>query len=100
MILECGTIDGPRQTTGRPREVTENMWLALKNELEQYPYMSQQAMADFLSKEYHINISRVMIGRTLKRYGWTKKVIQNVAKERNQNLRDDYIERRSHYKPE
>ena len=57
-------------------------------------------MADFFSKEYHINISRFTMGRTLKRYGWTKKVMQNVAKERNQNLRDDYIERRSHYKPE
>ena len=39
------------------------------------------------------------MGRTLKRYGRTKKAMQNVAKERNQNLRDDYIERRSHYKP-
>lgn len=60
--------------------------------------MSQQAMADFLYEQYHFKVSRFTIGRTLKRAGWTKKVTQNIAKERNQDLRDDYIERRSHYK--
>lgn len=83
---------------GRPREVIENMWLALQNRLERNPCMSQQAMADFIYKQYQFKISRFTIGRTLKRAGWTKKVTQNIAKERNQNLRDDYIERRSHYK--
>lgn len=28
-ILRHGTIDAPRKTTGRPREVIENIWLAL-----------------------------------------------------------------------
>ena len=31
-ILQYGTIDAPRMTTGRPREVTENLWLALQNQ--------------------------------------------------------------------
>lgn len=57
-------------------------------------------MADFLHKQYGVNVSRFTIGRTLKRAGWTKKVTQNVAKERSQDLRDDYIERRFHYNPE
>ena len=100
IILQNGTIGAPQKTTGRPREVTENMWLALKDQLDQNPCMSQQDMADFLYKQYRISISRVTIGRTLKRRGWTKKATQNIAKERSQNLRDDYIERRSHYKPE
>ncbi|KAK7219300.1 hypothetical protein V2G26_007303 [Clonostachys chloroleuca] len=39
------------------------------------------------------------ISRTLKRVGLTKKITQNVAKERSQDLRDDYMERRSHYNP-
>ncbi|KAF6789676.1 TPR domain-containing protein [Colletotrichum sojae] len=55
-------------------------------------------MADFLHNQYQFKVSRFTIGRTLKRAGWTKKVTQNIAKERNQDLRDDYIERRSHYK--
>lgn len=97
-ILRHGSLDPPRKVMGRPREVTENMWLALQNRLERNPCMSQQAMADFLYEQYHFKVSRFTIGRTLKRAGWTKKVTQNIAKERNQDLRDDYIERRSHYK--
>lgn len=62
--------------------------------------MSQQDMADFLFTQYNITLSRVTIGRELSRRDWTKKVTQNVAKERNQTLRNDYIERRSHFKPE
>lgn len=57
-------------------------------------------MADFLRKHYDLDVSRFTIGRIIKRVGWTKKATQNVAKERSQDLRDDYIERRSHYRPE
>lgn len=61
--------------------------------------MSQQDMADFLYKQYYVNVSQFTLGRTLKRARWAKKVMQNIAKERNQDLQDDYIERRSYYKP-
>ncbi|KAK1839987.1 TPR domain-containing protein [Colletotrichum chrysophilum] len=97
-IIRHGTIDPPRKVMGRPRGVTENMWLALQNQLERNPCMSQQDMADFLHNHYQFKVLRFTIGRTLKRAGWTKKVTQNIAKERNQDLWDDYIERRSHYK--
>ncbi|KFA81346.1 hypothetical protein S40288_10368 [Stachybotrys chartarum IBT 40288] len=99
-ILRYGTIGTPSQNTGRPREVTENMWLALQNQLIQEPCMSQQDMANFLHQEYGVKVSRSTISRTLMRVGWTKKVTRTVAKERSQDLRDDYIERRSHYKAE
>jgi hypothetical protein len=99
-ILKDGRIDGNRKT-GRPREVTEHMWLALQSRLEQNPCMSQQDMVNFLrKKDATITVSRFTIGRELKRRNWTKKVVQNIAKEQNQDLRDDYLERRSHYKPE
>lgn len=39
-ILKHGRIVSPPRC-GRPREVTENMWLALKHELDQDPYMNQ-----------------------------------------------------------
>ncbi|EOO03073.1 putative tpr domain-containing protein [Phaeoacremonium minimum UCRPA7] len=55
-------------------------------------------MAELLHKQYGVTVSRSTISRTLKRVGWTKKVVQNIAKERSPDLRDDYIERRSHYK--
>ncbi|KAH8744547.1 hypothetical protein F5883DRAFT_476230, partial [Diaporthe sp. PMI_573] len=57
---------------GRPRSLTENMWLALKNQLKNNPCMSQQDMAYFLYKQYHTKLSRHTIGRALKRAGWTK----------------------------
>ena len=71
LILKYSMMNGPRQTTGRPMEVTENMWLAFNNdnELRQYPYISQQAMADYLNEEQHVYISRVTVGKALKRYG-------------------------------
>uniref|UniRef100_L2GCD7 TPR domain-containing protein n=1 Tax=Colletotrichum fructicola (strain Nara gc5) TaxID=1213859 RepID=L2GCD7_COLFN len=97
-ILRHGTIDPPRKAMGRPKEMTENMWLALKNQLERNPCMSQQDMANFLFRQYQVKLSRCTIGRALKRAGWTKKATQNVAKEQSQDLRDDYIDRRSHYK--
>ncbi|KAL7940597.1 hypothetical protein V8C42DRAFT_337055 [Trichoderma barbatum] len=75
------------------------MWLAIQYKLEQHPNMSQQTLANFLNKEYKVNISRHMIGRAMKRRKWTKKVMTTIAKERNQDLRDDYIDRRAHFDP-
>jgi transposase len=99
-ILKHGRIVSASRS-GRPREVTENMWLALKHELDRDPCISQRAMADFLhSKDATVKVSRFTIGRELARRGWTKKVTRNIAKEQDQDLRDDYIERRSHYTPE
>ncbi|KFA55584.1 hypothetical protein S40293_09215 [Stachybotrys chartarum IBT 40293] len=57
-------------------------------------------MANFLHQEYGVKVSRSTISRTLMRVGWTKKVTRTVAKERSQDLRDDYIERRFHYTAE
>lgn len=99
-ILRYGIIDAPCDARGRPTEITENMWLALKNLLEDRPCISQECMAYFLYKHYSLTVTRPIIGGLLKRKGWTKKVAQTIAKERNPDLRDDYIERRSHYKLE
>ncbi|KZL80460.1 tpr domain-containing protein [Colletotrichum incanum] len=81
-ILRHGSVDPPRKAMGRPREVTENMWLALQNQLEKYPCMSQQAMADFLFEQYQYKVSRFTIGRMLKRAGWTKKYLFGSVKNR------------------
>lgn len=98
-ILQYGTIDAPAKTLGRPKEITENMWLAIRYELEQCPGLSQQALADFLFKQYSVRVSRATIGRGIQRQVWTKKVMDTVAKERNQELRNFYIEKRSHIDP-
>ncbi|KFA81597.1 hypothetical protein S40288_09383 [Stachybotrys chartarum IBT 40288] len=78
-IPKYGTIGTPSQNTGRPREVAENMWLALQNQLIQEPCMSQQDMANFLHQEYGVRVSRSTISRTLMRVGWTKKAEQMIC---------------------
>ena len=84
----------------RPKEITENMQLALQFKLQQYPGMSQQALSNFLHKGYGVRFSRSTIGRTMERFKWSKKVMDTVAKEQNQDLRDDYIWRRSLFRVE
>jgi hypothetical protein len=56
-------------------------------------------LAEFLYKEYKVKISRFAIGRAIKQQKWGKKVMTTVAKERDQDLRDDYIDRRAHFDP-
>ena len=98
-ILKYGTINAPTTALGRPKEITENMWLAIRHELEQRPGLSQQQQANFLFKQYGVRVSRATIGRGLQRESITKKVMDTVAKEQNQELRNFYIERRSHIDP-
>lgn len=95
-IMRYGTIDRPSKPFGRPAEVTENMWMAIWHELRRRPSLSQQAQADFLYKLYGIRVSSSTISRGVK---WTKKMMITIAKERNRDLRDDYIHRRSFFKP-
>ncbi|EFZ03023.2 TPR domain protein [Metarhizium robertsii ARSEF 23] len=94
-IMRYGTIDRPPKPFGRPPEVTENMWMAIWYELRRRPSLSQRAQANFLYKLYGIRVSRSTIGRGVK---WTKKKMITIAKERNRDLRDDFIHRRSLFK--
>ena len=99
-ILRYGTIDVPYIAKGRPKLLIENMWLTLKNQLKINSYIGQQNIAGFLYKQYHIKLSQYAISRALKQAGWTKKVTQNVAKECNQDLYDNYIKRQLYYRPD
>ncbi|KGQ02471.1 hypothetical protein BBAD15_g12315 [Beauveria bassiana D1-5] len=51
-ILRYGTIDVPRDTVGRPKKITDNMWLALEAMNEVTP-MNQQSMANFPKTAFH-----------------------------------------------
>jgi hypothetical protein len=48
-------------------------------------------MAAFLQKEFNVDVTRFSIRRALKDPKWSKKVTQNVARERNLDLRDEYV---------
>merc|ERR1712000_724672 len=96
--LQHGTIDAPSKPLRRPREITENMCLALQAKLQECSGMSQQAQANYLYQEYGVRVSRSTIGRWVKRTGWSRKVTATYAKEQHPTLRDDYIYRRSLFK--
>ena len=95
--IRNGTIDRTPGPFGRPKQVTENMWMAIWRELRRRPSLSQQTQANFLFQLYGIRVSRSTIGRGVK---WTKKVMMTIAKEQNRELRDDWIYRRSKFRPE
>lgn len=48
-------------------------------------------MAAFLRKEFDADVTRFSISRALKEAKWSKKSTQNVARERNPDLRDEYV---------
>lgn len=59
--------------------------------------MSFQAIADFLKAAFNISLDRRTISREIKRRKWSGQKSQDIAKERDENLRDDWIEKRSRY---
>jgi hypothetical protein len=57
-------------------------------------------MVAFLWKEFDINVTRFSKRRSLKDHKWSKKVAQNVTRERNQDLRDEYVHKILSLRPE
>lgn len=96
-ILKYGSIDAPRDNVGRPKKLTENMRLALKAKINQSSSMSHQAMADFIDEAFQVRVDRRTIARTLKQENWTGRVPEDVAQERDEDLRDDFMARRAKY---
>ncbi|EJP60903.1 transposase-like protein [Beauveria bassiana ARSEF 2860] len=99
-IIRHGTIDAPSKPVGRPREITENMMLALQAKLLDRASMSHQALSDYLFQKYGVRVSRFTVGRLIKRMKWSRKKMAIFAKEQNPILRDDYIYRRSLFDPD
>lgn len=99
-ILHFGTIRAPSNRVGRPKKVTPTMWDAVKSQLASEPCMTQREIAVFLRREFGVTISRATIGRLIREAKWSRKITRNVAKERKQDLRDEYIHDRSDYRGE
>ena len=96
-ILKYGRIDAPRDNVGRPRKITDNMWLAIKAKNDQCPGMNHQAIADFLEEAFGVTVDRRTVAREMKRRDWTGRVPQEVARERDEDLRADFLVRRANY---
>jgi transposase len=67
------------------------MVTALCDKLAILPCMRLEDMVDFLRGEFEVEATRFSIRRALKNVGWSKKAMQNIAQERNQDLRDEYM---------
>lgn len=52
--------------------------------------MRLEDMVTFLRGEFEVEVSRFSIRRALKDFDWSKKATQNIAQERNLDLRDEY----------
>lgn len=64
---------------------------ALHDKLAIVPSMRLKEMVTFLRGEFEVELSRYSIGRDLRSTAWSKKATQNIAQERNVDLRDDYM---------
>jgi transposase len=89
-VLLYGSTKAPSNGAGRPKTVKPPMRIALHDKLAIVPSMRLKDMVTFLRGEFDVELSRHSIRRDLRDVAWSKKVTQNVAQERNADLRDDY----------
>ena len=90
-LLTFGSTKAPSNGAGRPKTITPSMLTALCDKLAILPCMRLEDMVDFLCDEFEVEVTRFSIRRALKDVHWSKKATQNVAQERNQDLRDEYM---------
>jgi len=90
-LLHFGSTKAPPNSSGRPKTITPYMLTALRDKLSVNPSMRFKDMAAFLHKDFDVDVSRFSIRRALKDMKWSTKCTQNIARERNDDLRADYI---------
>jgi transposase len=86
-----GSPRAPLAQGGRARLITPVMLEALCEHLLEKPGLYLNEMAVFLWDEFNLEITISTISRALSSIGWSKKTIQQKAKEQNPDLRDEYI---------
>ncbi|KAK4071524.1 transcriptional regulator family: Helix-turn-helix [Purpureocillium lilacinum] len=90
-LLLFGSTKAPPNSGGRPKSITPLMLTVLLEKLASEPSLRLEDMAAFLNDEFEADVTRFGVGRALKAAGWSRKSTQNVAKERNARLRDEYM---------
>jgi transposase len=76
---------------GPQRRITPPISEALRNHLQEHPYLYLDKIATFLRQNFNITVSPRTVGRELKDAGWSKKVIRQISNKRNTDLRDFYL---------
>lgn len=90
-VLFFGSTKALSNGAGRTKTVAPPMLAALYDELSVNPCMHLEDMVSFLRKEFDADVTRFSISRALKEAKWSKKRTQNVVRERNPDLRDEYM---------
>lgn len=85
-----GTPGAPPNHVGRWPNIIPPMLEALRDHLLVKPGLYLDEMADFLWDVFEVNVSTDSISRALKKIKWSKKTIQQKAKEQNPEWRDEY----------
>lgn len=76
------------------------MLTALCEKLAIDPCMRLKDTVAFLHSEFEVDVNCFSIRRALKKdVSWSKKATQNIAQERNQDLRDEYMYEVSSFRP-
>jgi transposase len=94
-----GTTKAPPNSGGRPSSITPSMLEALCEHLLEKPELYQDEMAVFLCDGFEVLVSTFSISRALASIGWSKIAARQVAKERNQDLRDFYLHNLPAFRP-
>lgn len=90
-LLVFGTTKAPLTHGGRLKTIAPTMLTALLDQLAYNPCMRLADMANFLHGDFDTVVTRFSTGSALKDAGWSRKTTQNIAKERNPDLRDEYV---------
>jgi transposase len=93
-----GSPRSPSVPAGQPSSITSVMLDALCDHLAEKPGLYIDEMAIFLWDEFNILPSPSSVKRALTRAGWTRKKIQQKAREQNTQLRDFYQHKLSEYR--
>jgi hypothetical protein len=86
-----GDAKAPPNPPRQQQIITLTMLKALCDHLLEHPTLYLNEMAVFLSKKFDEDMAICTISRALASIGWSKKVVQQKAKERNRALQDEYI---------
>ena len=90
-IRMFGSVKAPPKRGGRPRSVTPVMLEALCNHLVEKPTLYLDEMTIFLWDQFAIHATKSSISRALASKGWSRKTARVKARERNLDLRDEYL---------
>lgn len=86
-----GTLKAPLIKGGRPRKLTPPMLEVLCDHLIEKPGLYLHKIELFLLDEFDIRVPKSTISDTLRQSGWSRKECRQQARERNTDLRNDYI---------